>query len=151
MCALPVVSACLCICLCAACLCTTCGECLCVQPTRSCGHFYHVYVPVEVVVGRCDQQAAGALVSIGEGGGETDWCLLQSTPSQHPPAAWTFLWYGETEDLLLTVSQSNHRVLHLILFLLRFNSSSSTPVFSPLLQFLFLSSCFCDFSASLLL
>ena len=71
-----------------------------------------MYLPIEVVLCRCDQQAAGALVCVGEGRGEADWRLLQSAPPQLLPTARTLLRHGETEDLLLTVSQSDHTAIH---------------------------------------
>lgn len=51
-------------------------------------------------------------MSIGEGGWEADWCILQSAPPQHLPTAGTCHWHQETEDLLVTVSQTDHRTIH---------------------------------------
>lgn len=108
-------------------------------------------LPAQVVVCRCDQQAAGALVSIGEGRGEANRCLLQPVPPQHLPAARTILWHRETEDLLLTVTKPNHTALHLILdlFFSTFNSSSSSnPPIAPELLLLTTKAPLSDLSSS---
>lgn len=69
-------------------------------------------IPVDVVVCRRHQQTAGALVSIAEGGRKTDRCFLQSAPPQHLPTAGTLHRHQETEDLLVTVRQTDHRTIH---------------------------------------
>lgn len=69
-----------------------------------------------VVVCRSHQQAAGALVSIGERGGQADRGLLQPAPPELLPTIWTLLWNGEAEDLLLTVAQTDDAVLHCLLW-----------------------------------
>lgn len=71
-----------------------------------------VYLPVVIVVCRCDQQTAGGLVPVAEGRGEADGGLLQSAPPQLLPTAGTLLRHREAEDLLLTVTQSDHVEVH---------------------------------------
>lgn len=72
----------------------------------------HEKLPGHVVVGRCHQQAAGAPVSVGQGGREADGGVLQSAPPQRLPTAGTVGRHHQTEDLLLTVSQPDQGAVH---------------------------------------
>lgn len=89
------------------------------------GAAHTLRLPAEVVLGWSQQQTAGALVSVGEGGGEADRRLLQASPPQRLPTAGTLRRDQETEDVLLTVSQPDHRAVHV-------QRCPHTPVFTLL-------------------
>lgn len=92
-------------------------------------------LPGVVVMCRCNQEAAGALVAIGKGGGQADRCLLQSAPPQLITAARALFRNREAEDVLLAVTQSDHTGLHLLSFFfstqLLLSDSSTLSSFCP--------------------
>lgn len=94
-----------------------------------------VQLPVQVVVCRSDQQAAGGLVSVCEGGGQAHRRLLQSATLQLLPTAGTHLRNREAEDHLLTVGQVDDALLHLLHSCsVTLSKSSSSSCLSSLLS-----------------